>query len=290
MNKVILIIGLIGSCITGFGQKYYVDEKGENIHLWGVFSPEKLLTKNYQEWYNVSVDNYDFDLQPFDQVKGLEDLKVQIFLGTWCGDSKNWVPKFIELWDTLGLAKDNIELVALHHESSLYKQGPSGEEKGMNIHRVPTFVFYRDEKEIGRIVEQPINSLEIDLAQINAGLPSQPRYAAVSYINHFFNNCPDNDYNKSFNDVVRAVYREVRGPGELNTYGYVLKSAGEHDKAHFVFSINAALFPFTPNCHDSLAEYYYEQGDLESSKQHYQKVIQLNPDDERVQHILAEFK
>ena len=36
----------------------------------------------------------------------------------------------------------------------------------MNIERVPTFIIYRGEKEIGRIVETPKKSLERDLWNI----------------------------------------------------------------------------------------------------------------------------
>ena len=40
------------------------------------------------------------------------------------------------------------------------------EEVGKNIHRVPTFIFLHGNKEIGRIVESPVVSLEKDMIAI----------------------------------------------------------------------------------------------------------------------------
>jgi hypothetical protein len=37
---------------------------------------------------------------------------------------------------------------------------------GLNIEKVPTFIIYAGNKEIGRIIETPANSIESDLLQI----------------------------------------------------------------------------------------------------------------------------
>ena len=50
-----------------------------------------------------------------------------------------------------------------------YKQSPNPEAKGLNIHRVPTFIFYKDAKEIGRFVERVRESLEKDMLKIVSG-------------------------------------------------------------------------------------------------------------------------
>ena len=44
----------------------------------------------------------------------------------------------------------------------------NGLEKGYNVLRVPTFIFYKDGKEIGRFVEHTVNdaTLEHDILQI----------------------------------------------------------------------------------------------------------------------------
>ena len=47
-------------------------------------------------------------------------------------------------WDLLGLELAQLEFIALYVDDDRYKQGPNGEEKGKNIHRVPTFIFYEE--------------------------------------------------------------------------------------------------------------------------------------------------
>ena len=54
--------------------------------------------------------------------KNLKNIQVDIYLGTWCGDSKYWVPKFIKLWDELGLNKNQLKLIALYGGKERYKQ------------------------------------------------------------------------------------------------------------------------------------------------------------------------
>jgi len=60
------------------------------------------------------------------------------------------------------------------------KNSPTGEERGLNIIRVPTMLFYKNGKEVNRIVESPIESLEEDMAQILSGQPYTPNYATLS--------------------------------------------------------------------------------------------------------------
>ena len=51
-------------------------------------------------------------------------------MGTWCGDSKEWVPSFLKIWDQLGLDRKELTFTALYDIDERYKQGPNGEEKG----------------------------------------------------------------------------------------------------------------------------------------------------------------
>jgi len=62
-------------------------------------------------------------------------------MGTWCGDSKKWIPSFLKAWGKLSLDRKKLKYTVLYDTDERYKQGPNGEEKGMHIHRVPTFIF-----------------------------------------------------------------------------------------------------------------------------------------------------
>ena len=103
-------------------------------------------------------------------------------MGTWCGDSKKWVPRFLKLWDAYELDRSKLRFTALYDTDEKYKQDPNGEELGKKIHRVPTFIFKRDGAEFARIVESPRNDLKTDLQQIALGVSSEPNYRGATYL------------------------------------------------------------------------------------------------------------
>ena len=69
-----------------------------------------------------------------------------------------------------------LEIVALDYRKEKYKQSPTGEEQGLNIKRVPTIIFLKDGKEVNRIVESPLETLEKDMAQIILKKDYTPNY------------------------------------------------------------------------------------------------------------------
>jgi thiol-disulfide isomerase/thioredoxin len=87
-----------------------------------------------------------------------------VFLGTWCGDSKREVPRFLKIVDAAGITTDRVTLLALDRK----KTSPEGVEIRYGIERVPTFIFLKKETEIGRIVETPKTTLEGDIVTILA--------------------------------------------------------------------------------------------------------------------------
>ena len=72
-------------------------------------------------------------------------------MGTWCGDSRQEVPKIYKVLDHCNVPESHIQLINLNVHDSVYKQSPSHEEKGLNIHRVPDLLVYEKEKEMGRV-------------------------------------------------------------------------------------------------------------------------------------------
>ena len=56
------------------------------------------------------------------------------------------------------------------------KKTPDNLQEGYNIIRVPTFIFFRKGKEIGRFVEYPRVSVEADMLKIVSGEPYKHSY------------------------------------------------------------------------------------------------------------------
>jgi hypothetical protein len=90
---------------------------------------------------------------------------VLVFMGTWCSDSKHHVPRFLRIADSTGMTDLDYSFYALDRA----KTSPDGLERQYKIERVPTFIFFRGEHEIGRIVESPKTTLEGDILTILAG-------------------------------------------------------------------------------------------------------------------------
>ena len=89
------------------------------------------------------------------------DLKVKILFGTWCHDSEREVPRMLKLLAASGVKEDNISLISL----DIRKEEPEGRAKALDVRYTPTFIFYSDGHEIGRIVERPDVSFANDLSR-----------------------------------------------------------------------------------------------------------------------------
>lgn len=147
--------------------------------LLGKISLDGLKSKPYQSWFENGYENYTVDESLVDMIKKqLADYQIKLFLGTWCGDSKREVPRFIKILKAAGYPMENLEIVALDRRKEFYKTSPTGEEKGLHIIKVPTLIFLKDGKEVNRIVESPIESLEEDMATIVQGKEYIPNYAS----------------------------------------------------------------------------------------------------------------
>lgn len=266
------------------------DKKGK-IHLLGLSNRKGLQTEPFAEWFNKYYDTYQPSSKILKKQKSkTKDVQILAFMGTWCGDSKREVPRFYKVFDQLDFDEKQITLVNLDRKPDAYKQSPTGEEKGLNIHRVPTFIVYRDGQEIGRIVESPVTSMETDLVQILNGMPTRPNYPVVSRVNFAFEN---NEFEKLEEDAKKwgnYVRRNAKSSSELNTYGYVLASANQLEKAIIVFRLNTLGFPKDANTFDSLGEAYKENGQHELAIINYEKALELDPESKTAKEMLAELR
>ncbi|MCX2742606.1 thioredoxin family protein [Mangrovivirga sp. M17] len=292
--KKLLTLTLIILFHPAFSQedKFYISENGEK-HLCGQI-PINVLEDDpeFSSWYSSSANEFELSGKNVDWAKNLKDSYVEIYFGSWCGDSKNYVPKFIKLWKEIGLKEEQLKLYALYdgNVEGKYKQGPEGEEKGLKIHRVPTFIFYRNDNEFARIVESPVNDLETDLAQIALGYPSVPNYRAADYMLELFKNKTIEEIKTDKRKHVLECFYKTGKSNELNTLGYVLLDANRIQEALFVFETNMYLFKYQPNVYDSYAEANVIAGNYEVAKNLYNKVLELDPENKNAKEKLREIE
>ncbi len=96
-------------------------------------------------------------------------LDILVFLGTWCPDSKREVPRFLKIMDLAGIPATRVRLYGLDRS----KKSADGLTDQYSISRVPTFIFLRQGSEVGRIVEIPQTTLEMDMLSIFAAARQQ---------------------------------------------------------------------------------------------------------------------
>ncbi len=123
---------------------------------------DKILA-NGPEWK----DKYDKYDPPADILSALkakvdEHMKIDVYLGLWCPDSRNNVPVFLKIMDSLG-ADIPIRYFAVPRKAN---RTDKYYVESMDVEKVPTFIFYRDGNEIGRIKENPKTSMIADMLDI----------------------------------------------------------------------------------------------------------------------------
>ncbi len=122
-----------------------------------------LLDPSIEFFFEPEYDFYNPDTTKVKFLKAVaKDYTVVIVIGTWCGDSREQVPRFYKIADKIELDAAAIELIAVDRQ----KKGADIDVSPLNIVKVPTFIFYRNQKEIGRIIETPDTTLENDMLTI----------------------------------------------------------------------------------------------------------------------------
>ncbi len=137
-----------------------VDEQDD---LVGIAHKSDFLNAPFSNWFTENYDVYSLDSKTVNQLKPLlKGIKIKAVMGTWCGDSRREVPHFYKLLDAVDFDYKNLEMITVNRD----KKSLNKEEEGLAIKRVPTFIFYKDGKEINRFVEYPVVSLEKDFLEI----------------------------------------------------------------------------------------------------------------------------
>jgi thiol-disulfide isomerase/thioredoxin len=250
--KIIFTLALMAMAGIALSQQSYLD-KNKQKHLIGKFEVIALESDTSYGWFTKNKGMYQANALQANKLKSLLNSKtsIRIFLGTWCGDSKREVPKLIKLLEAMNYK--NYELIGTYNTDTLYKVSPQHEEKGLNIFRVPTFIVYKDGKELNRIIEFPKETFEQDLYQILSQQNYTPQYNIANTIDQYF---IQNNYSDS---IIDKVAKQIKGKtyafSEINSKAYVELKKGNIDYAIALFRVNTRLYPIL-DAYDGLAEAY----------------------------------
>ncbi|HXI11357.1 MAG TPA: HEAT repeat domain-containing protein [Thermoanaerobaculia bacterium] len=91
--------------------------------------------------------------------------RLEVYLGTWCDDSQREVPRLLKILESLETVHKTtlpVSYVAVDRS----KKKPEALLQNKSIEKVATFILFRGNEEIGRIVETPDGLLEDHLLQL----------------------------------------------------------------------------------------------------------------------------
>lgn len=250
-----ILICIYSNIIAQPNYNFEIKDKNGNAVLLGKTTRERLQQAPFDAWFISGYDGYKIDTAAANQLKPfLKNKRFLIFMGSWCGDSRREVPRMYKLLDYCGIPSSQIELVNVDYRDSVYKQSPTHEERGLNIHRVPDLLVYDKQVEIGRVVESPVISWEKDLLAILKDEGYTPKYKAVPVLASRFQQSTLREMETNLQQLTDLLRPLVQNRSELNSYGYIQMSLQETEKALLVFRLNALLFPNEPAVWDSLAQ------------------------------------
>lgn len=255
--------------------------------LLGRVTTEQLGQEPFSEWFQSGYEEYTPNAEVLEALRGVEtdDLQVEIFFGTWCGDSRREVPRWAKLFDAMGLSEEQFELIAVDNTDEANKRSPGGEEKGLEIYRVPTTIVRRGGVETGRVVEHPVLSIERDLLSILDDAGYEPNYPAYPVIRRWLDEGLLADPNVSPRGLAGEIRHVISGEGDLAGAGRVLLSRGDTAEAVKLFRVNCALHRESASAYARLAGALLETGDTEKAREAAERALRLNDDPERTEEL-----
>ena len=257
--------------------------------LYGLCTKDSLIADPFGKWFNTGYESYQPNAAIVASLKkqNHENISIKIFFGTWCGDSKREVPRFLKLLSAISFPEKKVQLIAVGGRDSLVKQSPQHEEAGLGIFRVPTFIIYRNGVEINRINEFPVFSLEKDLQNILDNQPYSPNYRSFNLVHQWTKDGSLMDENISIAGLAEQVRILVSNERELNSLGYLLLKQDKKKEALKIFQVNYNLYPESSTIVSSLGEGYYENGDYKRAITLLERSLELNKDPKLTKEILA---
>ena len=128
--------------------------------IWGQKAVNKADILQNPEW-KQKYDAYVPEAQLIENLRNkAPELKADVYFAYWCDDSKNHVPVFLKILDTLNVPEFKVNFYEVGKKANADQKYYV---EDMMVEKVPTFIFYANDFEMGRIVENPKNTLLQDM-------------------------------------------------------------------------------------------------------------------------------
>ncbi|BAO74878.1 thioredoxin family protein [Winogradskyella sp. PG-2] len=290
------IVSIISSLILAFqlnaqSLNQEIITEGKTPYLLGKIDKSGLEGDNYKSWFNTNHKDYVPNTAITSQIASeLRTYSITLFMGTWCGDSKKVVPRLYKVLEASNFPMNQLTVVAVSRQPGMYKQSPQHEEKGLNIHRVPTVIFYKNGTEVNRIVEHPVKTFEEDIQKIITNNDYKSNYQIVTKVDDIIKKKGIKGLKRKQKKLLKTYKEKVSSMYELNTYGRILFSTDRKEEAIAVFTLNTELFPDQARSFMSLANTLGVSGYKEKAIKVLEKAVILHPENEDLKENLKVIK
>jgi hypothetical protein len=150
MKKLLSIALLVLIVQATRAQVPEVTWEGTTKIIKGFMSKRDLATDTAFAWFASNQQGYVPDQKALQAFRSQKDsINIIAFGGTWCGDTKNVLPKFFMLADASGLSPDRITLLGVDRSKKTIQHLT----EIFNVTHVPTIIVMKNGKELGRVVE-----------------------------------------------------------------------------------------------------------------------------------------
>ncbi len=161
---ILIILTAFWSCIIYSQEDSSTEkEKAQPEIQAGKCERKALQQGDFGKHFLEQYQNYEPDIDILNKLKNrIYNYSITIVLGTWCRDSKEQVPRFFKILDNINYNTNDVKIICIDRS----KKAGDTDISDLNIERVPTFIFYENNLEKGRIIETPQETLEKDIQKI----------------------------------------------------------------------------------------------------------------------------
>lgn len=161
----IIMLGIIGCSSAQVVNNITIDERSGKPMLEGLCTSEILKSDtSFSWWFESEYEHYEPEDSLIKEIE-LKDVQIVVVMGTWCSDTRKQLPRFMKILEHVSFDMNNLTMFAVDRK----KKAEGIDIDYYVIERVPTFIFYKNDSELGRIIESPKASLEADIIEILSG-------------------------------------------------------------------------------------------------------------------------
>ncbi len=155
---VIVICSMLSvSCSKSY--KWMTTDRNEKILVGKI--ARKQISNDQFPWFKANYDSYNSASSTDILYLKAYNKRVTflVFGGTWCDDSQSLLPKFYRVLDEAQFPENAVTMYGVDRN----KKSLKGETEKNLIMKVPTIIVYKDGREIGKVVESVMTTIEGDL-------------------------------------------------------------------------------------------------------------------------------